>query len=152
MKKALTAVILAASLWGCSRPVSIAPYISREKSEYGDTYSFNLDLSDTLTTYSISFYTRVERRPFKPYAADSLDLGVRWIAPSDSSFLDNLVLNLDEPIASAYSSKDYRFAYKDAFVPSELGEWRLRVQVRSNPECLSGLGIIIERKEQNGTR
>lgn len=150
--KGLVTFVLAASLLGCSRPVSYEPFIPREKSEYGDTYSFKLDLADSLISYSLSLYTRVERAPFKPYPADRLDLGLRWISPSDSSFLENVVFCLDSPVDSAYSTKDFIFPYKDSFTPDAPGEWKLRIQVRNNPESLCGLGIILERKEQNGTR
>lgn len=147
MKAALKSVVVAlALLSGCARPSSIEPFIPREKSEYGDTYSFNLDLEDTTVSYSLGLYTRIEREPFREYPADSLNLGIRWISPSDSSFLDNVVLRLVDPIDSAYASKDYMFSYKDTLDVAEHGEWRVRIQVRNNPECVRGLGIIFTRK------
>lgn len=127
----------------CTRPSSVEPFIIRENSEYGDTYSFDLDLSDSTRSCSLALYTRIERKPFGRYPADSLDLGIRWISPSDSSFLDHLVLSLAEPVDSSYATRDYIFSYKDLVEVSEYGRWRLRIQVRNNPEILRGLGMII---------
>ncbi|MCQ2161662.1 MAG: hypothetical protein MJY86_00125 [Bacteroidales bacterium] len=147
MKAALKSVVVAlALLSGCARPSSIEPFIPREKSEYGDTYSFNLDLADSTVSYSLGLYTRIERSPFQEYPMDSLNLGIRWISPSDSSFLDNVILRLVDPIDSAYASKDYMFSYKDTIDVAEHGEWRVRIQVRNNPESVRGLGIIFTRK------
>ena len=131
---------------GCNRPSSIEPFIIRERSEYGDTYSFPLDMADSTVEYSLSLYTRIERKAFEDYPADSLNLGIRWISPSDSSYLDNVVFSLSEPIDSSYFTKDFLFEYKDPVKVSEHGDWRVRIQVRNNPECVRGLGIIFKRR------
>ena len=116
------------------------PFITRERAEYGDTYSFDLDISGDC---SLGLYTRMERKPFAAYPSDSLDLGIRWISPADSSFLDHVVLSLSEPADSTYSARDYIFSYIDSVKVSEYGRWRLRIQVRNNPESIRGLGIIL---------
>ncbi|MGN0201629.1 MAG: hypothetical protein ACI399_01825 [Candidatus Cryptobacteroides sp.] len=127
----------------CTRPSSVEPFVTREKSEYGDTYSFVLDLSDSTRSCSLALYTRIERKPFGKYPSDSLDLGIRWISPSDSSFFEHLVLPLSEPVDSAYASKDFVFGYRDSVSVSEYGRWRIRIQVRAHPESVRGLGMII---------
>ena len=68
----------------CARPSSYEPFVVREKAEYGDTYIFNLDLSDSAVSYGLDFYTRLERPAFGTFPADSISLDLRWISPSDS--------------------------------------------------------------------
>ena len=56
----------------CARPSSYEPFVVREKAEYGDTYIFNLDLSDSTVSYGLDFYTRLERPAFGTFPADSI--------------------------------------------------------------------------------
>jgi len=150
MRKCVTLILTLMAAISCSRPSSYEPFMVREKAEYGDTYSFNLDLSDSTLTYSLDFYTRLGRRAFSAYSADSLELGIRWVSPSDSSFFEYLTLRMDEPVDSSYYSRDFIFPFRDTLKLPEWGQWRLRVQVRNNPDGLRGLGIIF--KNNDGTR
>ena len=60
----------------CARPSSYEPFVVREKAEYGDTYIFNLDLSDSAVSYGLDFYTRLERPAFGTFPADSISLEI----------------------------------------------------------------------------
>ncbi len=132
----------------CSRPSSYETFVLREKAEYGDTYSFNLDCHDTLVSYDLDLYTRLERQAFGNFSTDSLDLSVKWISPSDSIHSsDTLVLHLGVPIDSSYFSKDYICPFRKDFMVSEQGIWRVRIHIRNNPDELRGLGVIFKSAE-----
>lgn len=131
----------------CSRPSSYEPFIVREKAEYGDTYNFNLDMSDSAVSYALSFYTRLERQSFRDFPSDSVSLDLRWISPSDSVILsDTTFIRVGQAVDSSYYSKDYVVGYSDALDLPERGVWRLKAKVLNDSEEIRGIGIIFTRK------
>ena len=93
MKGRLLIIILASVLASCSRPSSYEPFVMKEKAEYGDTYPFVLDLSDSTVSYSLAFYTRLERAAFGKFSNEDIILDLRWFSPSDSIFADTTVIS-----------------------------------------------------------
>ena len=131
----------------CSRPSSYEPFIVREIAEYGDTYNFNLDMSDSTISYALSFYTRLERQSFRDFPSDSVSLDLRWISPSDSVILsDTTFIRVGQAVDSSYYSKDYVVGYSDALDLPERGVWRLKAKVLNDSEEIRGIGIIFTRK------
>lgn len=153
MRNLLLSLILAVlAVASCSRPASYEPFVPRENAEYGDTYIFTLDLSDSTVSYGLDFFTRLERRAFGEFSADSVSLDLRWISPSDSVFLsDTTYIPVCAPVDSSYYSRDFIVSYKDPLDLPEHGRWRLRAKVLGDVEAIRGLGVIFTRKE-NGTR
>lgn len=136
----------------CSRPSSYEPFVIREKAEYGDTYIFNLDLSDSTVTHGLDFYTRLERPAFGEFPSDSISLDLRWISPSDSVIIsDTTFIRVDYPVDSSYYSRDFVAGYKEVLNLPEHGMWRLKARVLNDSEAIRGVGIIFTRKE-NGAR
>jgi hypothetical protein len=65
MRRAAIIFLVLVAAFGCTCPPSIEPFIIREKAEYGDTYSFNLDLVDSTVECSLAFYTRTDPSGFQ---------------------------------------------------------------------------------------
>lgn len=131
---------------GCSRPSSYEPFMIRDKAEYGDTYSFNLDLSDSTVSYSLDFYTRLDREAFGEFPSDSLVLDLRWISPSDSILVDTTVVRVGLPVGEAYYSRDFISSYSEALRLQERGRWRLKAKIVNDSPAIRGLGVIFRRK------
>ncbi len=152
MRNCFTTLVFALAVASCSRPSSYEPFVVREKAEYGDTYIFSLDLSDSTVSYGLDFYTRLERPAFGEFPSDSILLSLRWIAPSDSVILsDTTFIRVACPVESSYYSRDFFSGYRDVLCLPEHGIWRLKARVLNNQEAICGLGVIFTRKE-NGTR
>ena len=152
MRSLIPALVLSLAVASCSRPVSYEPFVIKEEAEYGDTYIFNLDMSDSTVAYSLDFYTRLERPAFGKFPSDSVSLDLRWISPSDSVIIsDTTFIRVERPVDSSYYSKDYLSAYKEYLDLPEHGLWRLKARVLNDSESIRGLGVIFTRKE-NGTR
>ena len=147
MRSLFPALVLLMAVASCSRPSSYEPFIVREKAEYGDTYNFNLDMSDSTVSYALAFYTRLERQAFQVFPSDSVSLDLRWISPSDSVILsDTTFIRVGEAVDSSYYSKDYVVGYSDALDLPERGVWRLKAKVLNDSEEIRGIGIIFTRK------
>ena len=152
MSKGFLAFVLMTTMVSCARPSSYEPFVVREKAEYGDTYIFNLDLSDSTVSYGLDFYTRLERLAFGEFPSDSVSLDLRWISPSDSVILsDTTFIHVGHPVDSSYYSRDYITEYKSVLNLPERGIWRLKARVLNDSEAIRGVGVIFTRKE-NGTR
>ena len=145
MKGRLLIIVLAAIAASCAPPPSYEPFVMREKAQYGDTYPFALDLSDTMASYSLGFYTRLERQSFGVFPSDSLVLDLRWFSPSDSIITDTTFIRISLPVNTSYYSWDFVTEYRDRFVPSEGGTWRLNAKVVNDSPSIRGLGIILKR-------
>lgn len=147
MRNPFLALVLMMAVASCSRPSSYEPFIVRENAEYGDTYNFNLDLSDSTVNYALSFYTRLERPAFGDFPLDSVSLDLRWISPSDSVILsDTTFIKVGQAVDSSYYSKDYILDYKDVLNLPEKGVWRLKAKVLNDSEAIRGIGVIFTRK------
>ena len=152
MRDCFLTLALLLAVASCSRPSSYEPFVVREKAEYGDTYIFNLDLSDSTVAYSLDFYTRLERPAFGTFPSDSISLDLRWISPSDSVIVsDTTFIHVACPVDSSYYTKDFVAVYKESLSLPEHGIWRLKARVLNDSESIRGLGVIFTRKE-NGTR
>jgi hypothetical protein len=138
-------LLLAVAAAACSRPSSREFFMPREKAEYGDTYSFILDLADSAATFSLDFFTRLERGSFEEFPTDDIALDLRWFSPSDSILIDTAYVSLSAPAGSAYYTKDYISPYSPGLDLPESGEWRLKAKVVNHPEAVRGVGVILRR-------
>lgn len=144
MKGRLLISILALAAVCCSKPPSREFFVLREDAEYGDTYPFLLDLSDSSSTYSLDFFTRLERPAFGDFPEDRIILDIRWFSPSDSILVDTAYVDVSRPVGSAYYTKDFISCYKDRLDLPGSGEWRLKAKVVNDSEVIRGLGVILK--------
>ncbi len=148
MERFLAIAVCLIAAFSCTRPSSYEPFVLRENAEYGDTYNFDLDLSDSLAAYSLSFYTRFQRKAYHPFGSDSLRLDMRWVSPSDSIIaVEDVLYVMSATIDSTYTNKDCVWEYMPSLHLAESGRWRLKVQVKDQPEYMRGLGIILKRED-----
>ena len=132
---------------GGGRLGEVGNRLQHEKAEYGDTYNFELDLSDSTSRHGLSFYTRLERHAFGFFPSDSISLDLRWIAPSDSVIIsDTTFISVASPVDSSYYSRDFVSSYKDDLRLPEHGRWRLKARVLNDSEAIRGLGVIFTRR------
>ena len=145
MKGGLLISVLALAAVCCSRPPSREYFVIREKAEYGDTYSFLLDFSDSSATYGLDFFTRLERHSFGDFPEDRIMLDIRWFSPLDSILVDTAYVDVTVPAGSAYYTRDFVSSYKDGMSLPVAGEWRLKARIVNDSETIRGLGIIVRQ-------
>lgn len=142
--------LLALAVVSCVRPSSREFFVLRENAEYGDTYSFFLDLSDSSATYGIDFFTRLERESFNSFPGDDIILDLRWFSPSDSILTDTAFVRIGDNSGQSYYTKDLVSGYTDRLELPEAGEWRLKARIVNDAGAIRGLGLILKRDD--GTR
>ena len=138
MTRSLGIMVAAALLLcGCSRPMDFEKFV-KSSDAVADNYDFEISVLDTLSTYDLSFYTRIDRPVFRRQEA-SMKLIVKWISPSGA--VGGEVVYMDVSKAAE--------AYRSGVSFRQTGNWILSVKVADPPEGLRGLGLAYT---ENGTR
>ena len=113
----------------CSHPQSVEQYVFDNGS---GQFDFQVDMSDSLCVYDLSFYTRLESRLSPP----GFPVRIYMTSPSGVTYSESLFYD-----ASASLVVPYRTDLK----PVEYGVWTLSLFTRA--EGLTGMGLICTRKE-----
>lgn len=137
----LTAVLAAAAsallLCACA-PVSGYENFIKSKNAKGGLYSFVIPFSDSLSTYSVSFFTRVDS-PGRENLKEALRLDVTWTSPSGDTAAETVYMDASREVET----------YRSGISPRETGDWKVDVRVPDVPQGFRGLGII---SKIDGTR
>jgi len=144
----LSSVVLSVAGVSCSRPASVEQFVSVDKREANGLYSFSLDLSDSLATYDISFYSRIDASRLKISHTRDFSLMVTWTAPSGQKYRETVYFGVfDESAGSNSFSSQYVKPYRTGLVPVEYGVWEMNVLVNSGAEVpgLRGLGVVCKK-------
>lgn len=152
---ALALAVLTAVGVSCSRPESTEQFVSVEDREVNGLYRFDLDLSDSLSTYDVTFYSRIDANKLKLAHARDFSLMVTWIAPSGQRFRETVYFGVfDESAGSDFFSSQFRKPYRTGLAPVEYGTWELNVLVNSGQDVpgFRGLGVICNKNTPDGTR
>jgi len=129
-------------LASCQQPSSYEKFIRTADAVDGQ-FCFEIDMSDTLSLYDLSFFTRVDVGRFasqkaRPY----LELYVSWVSPSGQVFDETVFMEAGDSRGSSQ-------LYRSGLEPFEAGEWKLNIRPVDAPSRFRGLGVICRK---NGTR
>lgn len=113
----------------CSDSFQTSSFVKAENAADG-VYEFTLNLSDSLETYDIDFYTRSRRASSQGYP-----LFVTWTSPDGESFFETVYMRLG-------SVDGVRESYRKGTVPSKYGVWKLSVAPQCPSDLLFGFGVI----------
>ena len=123
----LLGVLLLCWVAGCKRPVSTEQFVFDDGS---GQFDFTVDMSDSLCTYDLSFYTRLESRLSPP----GFPIRVYMTSPSGAVYSETLFYD---------ASVSLVVPYRAGLEPVEYGLWQLSVRARA--EGLKGMGLICGR-------
>lgn len=135
---------LAPVLAACGEPSSFEEFVRADKAENG-VYEFVLDLTDSLSSYDISLFTKVDAPVMGTvHASSSMGLEIAWREAGTS------IPALSETVYLPYGEKGGGASlYRSGVKPSSPGSWTVSVRPVEPPSGLRGIGIICKR---NGTR
>ena len=149
----LSAVLLAVAV-SCARPESVEQYVGADQRPPNGLYQYTLDFSDSLATYDLSFYARIDAGRLRMAEAKDFPLSVTLTSPSGRRFRETVFFLVDDTEkGSAFYSSQYVKPYRTRMVPVEWGEWEMTVQVNGGNDVqgMRGLGIIF-KKNPYGSR
>lgn len=152
---ALMLAVIAAAVLSCARPDSVEQYVGIEQKEPNGLYTYSLDLSDSLATYDIVFYSRIDMGRQRMASVRDFPLMVTWTSPSGQRYRETVYFGVrDEARGSNFYSSQYRKTYRTGLVPVEWGLWSMTVHVNAGNEVpgFRGLGVICKKNHPYGSR
>ncbi len=107
-----------------------------------------LDMSDSLCTYDISFFTRADFPAFSRRPGRDIPLEVFLTSPSGRTFSEQVYFPTADPIRSTAFSDDYLAPWRTGCDPIEYGKWSLKIRIGDAEweSHLYGFGAILEKK------
>ena len=144
--------LLALSFASCSRPSSTERFILADDAVDGK-YSFTLDMADSLVSYDIWLYTRIDSRRTSMSILENIPVSLTWTSPSGDYYGEKVFFPASgfEGKGMSFFSRQIKTLYRSDVVPRERGEWTLDVEAGEGINGFRGMGVILERKE-DGTR
>lgn len=127
---ALCSVLCAFFLVSCSEPASYEAFLRSDQTGEDGRYHFSLDMTDSLSVYSLSFYTAIDGKQ----AQESVPVSINWKSDKGESF-GELVY---------WTPSDEVVPYRKDIKPSEPCIWDLAVSVQNVPG-MRGLGVIMQK-------
>lgn len=126
-------------LVSCSEPITHDSFVRADKAEHG-VYTFDIDFSDTLSTYDIYIYSSLAG-PDTPLSNVEMDL--MWLSPEGKTFRETVWFREIGP-------RGNKELYRSGFTVSREGTWRFSVSPAAGAQKqISGIGVICIN---NGTR
>ena len=136
-------------LVACVRSPSTERFILSEDSTDG-VYSFPLDMADSLVSYDIWLYSRIDARKHKPSSYEGVPLEITWVSPSGELYGEDLyfpAFTTDSGVRRSFFSRQIKSLYRSGVVPRESGLWTLKIKVGVETEGFRGLGVKLERND-----
>lgn len=112
----------------CARPASVETFV---KADGSGVYDFEINMTDSLHVYDLSFYTRLDGGR----APSGFPMKVYLTSPSGQTYVENVYFDC---------SKGWISPYRTGLVPVEHGLWTMSVRAAADGMC--GLGLVTELK------
>ncbi|MBR6001948.1 MAG: hypothetical protein IK045_03715 [Bacteroidales bacterium] len=142
MRKTGAVILLLAFFLACSAPKGAEQFLKG-----AGPWSFEVDMTDSLSTYDISFYTRRDCAPARRAQVAELPLTVEWVSPAADTLREVVYLPLSAK--STFYSSETSIPYRNGVAPASHGVWTLVVTPHDTVTVrgLRGLGLAVKRRK-----
>lgn len=123
----------------CTRPAYYEEFVRADEAESG-IYSFTLDLSDSLSTYDLSFYLSPVPMTSKldsTRAGRCMPVYIVWTGPDEGRFEEMVYMDPNKEVQP----------YREAVSMTAPGEWNLELRPMEVPTGFRGIGVICHRND-----
>lgn len=135
----------------CGRPSVSESFVRQSGRDSLGRYCFSLDLSDSMRSNSLYFYTMIDAADcaFREMPSE-MPLHVELVSPAGKHFCEDVSIVKDSFAVRSQFSWQYELPYRTGFMPVEYGEWHMAVTVAGENRFpgLRGLGMR-HIKEEN---
>lgn len=131
----------------CKRPQSDENFVLSSKAADMGGYIFDVDMTDSLCTYDMSFYARIDYPRNKETSLHDYPMYVVWTSPSGNKQALTVYMDLTGATNPTYYSKQIVIPFMADADPVEYGMWQLKVSANEalSDMGLRGLGLIVKR-------
>lgn len=132
----------------CRKPSVYERFVQNNDCTEAGVYDFVVDMSDSLATYDVSLYTRVDGDHSGENTSVGVLVDVAWKSPSGIVYSEKVYFPFSE--GTEFFSRQAVMPYRVDTVPVEYGLWELSLRPQVDIAGLRGWGVKCVRK--NGTR
>ena len=137
---------LSAALISCSEPDSSEKFVRNRDRDAAGRYVFDVDMTDSLQTYSMDFYVAFSctEKVFSSFS--NLPANVLWISPDGIVYEDNVLISGESSEPSSTFMKAVKAPYRRGAAPVSRGMWKAMVSVPADSVArygITGLGMKI---------
>lgn len=150
--RSLTVLVLVAValMSACEHPSSYEEFVKLRGRDESGLYHFDLDMSDSLSLYDVTFYSMIDCNSVKMTSFRDFPMEITWLSPDGArKYHEKVYFPIhDETEASSFYSKQYVIPYRTGLVPVRFGVWHVSVKVEADDHIpgFRGLGVICEKK------
>lgn len=131
----------------CSRPESMEKFILASEAQKVGGYIFDVDMADSLCTYDMDIYTRLDIRRSEVEELQDFPLTLTWTDPDGEHFPVTVYMDVTKMTDQSFFSKYLIMPFMENVSPKKHGVWQLKVSV---PDVVSemgmrGFGLIVKR-------
>ena len=139
------AIIALVALASCVEPRISEEFKPKSDRDSIGRFCFEVDMSDSLKTYDITFYTRLDCGSSTFILLQDIPVNVEFVSPSGESFAEDVFLAKDRFVPVSAGTYDAKVDYRTGCVPVEYGRWNMNITV---PEVrgMRGWGIVVSSK------
>lgn len=150
LRSAAAALVAVTLIPACARPSSTEEFVKLSGRSDDGLYRFELDMSDSLSAYDVSFYSRIDCNSVRLVSFRDFPMVITWISPDGvRKYHEKVYFPIhEETVGSSFYSKQYLIPYRSGLVPVRHGVWHLSVEVEADDHIpgFRGLGVICEKK------
>lgn len=151
MNRALSALAFALvlSVISCSGPASSECFVKNADCDAYGRYIFDLDMSDSLHTFSIDLYSAFTCRDEVFAGFTGVPVNVLWESPEGSVYEENVILPASGVSNVSHFGKSFSASYRKGVRPVVNGEWKLYLSVPRDSVRkygMTGMGIKISKE------
>lgn len=146
MKRLALLMVVFALSFSCKEPLVRESFVKACQRENG-AYVFDMDLSDTLASYSLSFFTRIDCPESRFRELSDICLEVSLESPAGTTYSEIVYIPKTSFSDTEYFARDCVVPYRVGFRPSDYGIWKMSVSVGGGMDVqgFRGLGLRIEK-------
>ena len=139
--RALPYIVALVMVAACSEPAQMEYFCSSDDRDSLGRFCYSLDMSDSLSTYDISFYTRIDCSPKDFDALNDVRVDVELVSPAGLSYVETVYLPVESFSSRKRCTYDSIADYRKGLTPVEWGVWQMYLSL---PEIqgLRGMGVI----------
>lgn len=145
---ALTASLLClAGLCSCTDSDQKQEFLKINHRDSLGRYVFAIDFTDSLVTYDVDFYTRLDTKRSVFRLMDDIQVDVLWISPDGKEYAERVYIPKLSYVGGTAFSKEYLSPYRRNLSPVKPGVWTLCLEV---PPIigLRGMGVRYAPSEE----
>lgn len=112
-------------------------------------YVFDVEMNDSLKTYSVALYAAFMCRDEKFDGFSSLPLNVIWESPEGAVYEENLMLERSCVDRTSNFGKTLAVRYREGLVPKEYGVWNIYLTVPQDSVKkygITGMGLKLSKE------